>query len=173
MKGFKKAFDRGDYLEAILFCDRLLALHHEYGPAPMSYLSVPMMNKANALYHLDRYEESLSLYDDVVRRFAETSDGDPDGSAMDARLARAVVLRRLGRHDDALAAFDDVWLLSAGNGEADAARRAATALIGKGMLFGELQRTAEALDVYDEVVRQFGASREPSIAEGSCSCPDA
>ena len=166
MKGFKKAFDRGDYLEAILFCDRLLALHHEYGPAPMSYLAVPMMNKANSLYHLDRYEESLGLYDDVVRRFADTSGEDPGEIAMDARLARAVVLRRLGRHDDALAAFDDVWLLSAGNGEADAARRAATALIGKGMSFGELQRTAETLDVYDEVVRQFGASDVPEIAEG-------
>ena len=166
MKGFTKAFDRGDYLEAILFCDRLLALHHEYGPAPMSYLAVPMMNKANSLYHLGRYEESLGLYDDVVRRFAETSDEDPGGSAMDARLARAVVLRCLGRHDDALAAFDDVWLLSAANGEADAARRAATALIGKGMLFGELQRIAEALDVYDEVARQFGASDVPAIVEG-------
>ena len=163
MKGFKKAFDRGDYLEAILFCDRLLALHHEYGPAPMSYLAVPMMNKANSLYHLGRYEESLGLYDDVVRRFAETSDKDPGGSAMDARLARAVVLRCLGCHDDALAAFDDVWLLSAANGEADAARRAATALLGKGMLFGELQRIAEALDVCDEVVRRYRLSESPDV----------
>ena len=167
MKRFNKAFDRGDYPEAIQFCDRLLALPQECGlPAPMSYLAVPMMNKAHALYRLDRCEESLGLYEQVVQGFARSPADDSGGILVKALLCRAVALRSVGRHGDALAAFDDVWLHYTEGGHAAGAGEAVSALIGKGMLLGELKRNAEALEVYDQVVRQFGASPVPVIVEG-------
>ena len=167
MKGFVKAFDRGDYLEAIQFCDRLLTLPQEHGiSAPMSYFAVPMMNKAHALYRLDRCEESLGLYEEVVWGLARGPANDNGGILVKALLCRAVALLGVGRHEDALAAYDEAWLRYTESGHAAGTEHAATALIGKGMLLGELQRTAEAIEVYDEVARQFGASDVPAIVEG-------
>ncbi len=164
MKKSNDAFDRGDYRAAVHFCDRLLSLVHQQDvPAPMAFLAVPMMNKARALYHLDRCEESLGLYEEVISGFAENTAEDISGHRAEAQLCRAVALRGVGRSDEAIAALDDVGA-QYGSGTVSA-EQAARALVSKGILLGELQRPAEALDVYDRVVRQFGDSSVSAIAE--------
>ena len=96
MKKSSDAFDRGDYRDAVHFCDRLICLVRQTGvPAPMVFLAVPMMNKAHALYHLDRREESLGLYEEVISGFTESTAEDTGGHRANAQLCRAVALRGL------------------------------------------------------------------------------
>ena len=152
------AFDRGDYTEAVRLIDRLLSLVRETGvPPPMSFLAVPMMNKASALYHLDRFDEALAVLGETVEGFARYPSDNVDELAK-ARLRRAVVLRRLGRHDEALIECDRVWDRYGENGAPAVGAPAAKAMVLKGKLLGELQRAPQALQVYDSVVARFGAS---------------
>ena len=161
-----EAFDRRDYAEAVRCCDMLLGLLRETDvPVPMSFLAVPMMNKANALCHLDRCDEALALVEETVDGFARNPSDNVDGLAEKALLRRAVMLWRLGRHADALAALDEVWHRYRVGSTPAGAELAASALVRKARLLGELQRSAEALLVYDKVVGQFGASTVPKIAE--------
>ena len=166
MKKSNDAFDRRDFAEAVYCCDRLLGLLRETDvPVPMSFLAVPLMNKANSLCHLDRCDEALALLEETVDGFARNPSDNVDGLAEKALLRRAVMLWRLGRHADALAAFDEVWHRYRVGGTLVSAELAASALVRKAKLLGELQRSAEALLVYDKVVGQFGASTVPKIAE--------
>lgn len=158
------AFDRGDYTEAVRLIDRLLSLVRETGvPPPMSFLAVPMMNKASALYHLDRFDEALAVLGETVDGFARYPSDNVDELA-EARLRRAVVLRRLGRHDEALIECDRVWDRYGENGAPAAGAHAAKAMVLKGKLLGELQRAPQALQVYDSVVAAFAASPVRTIA---------
>ena len=166
MKKSNDAFDRRDFAEAVHCCDRLLGLLRETDvPVPMAFLAVPLMNKANALCHLDRCDEALALVEEAVDGFARNPSDNVDGLAEKALLRRAVMLWRLGRHADALAAFDEVWHRYRVGGTLVSAELAASALVRKAKLLGELQRSAEALLVYDKVVGQFGASTVPKSAE--------
>ena len=159
------AFDRGDFAEAVRSIDRLLSLVRETGvPPPMSFLAVPMMNKASALYHLDRYDDALAVLEETVEGFARCPSDNVDGLA-EARLRRALVLRCLGRHDEALAECDRVWdRYGDENGDPAAGAHAAKAMVLKGKLLGELRRAPEALRVYDGMVAAFAASPESTIA---------
>ena len=161
-----EAFARGDFPEAIRGCDRLIGSLREIDvPTPMSLLAVPMMNKANALCRLDRYDEALALVEETVDGFARNPDDNVDGLAEKALLRRAVILQSLRRHTDALVAFDVVWDRYGVDREPAVGKTAASALVLKGKLLRELQRPAEALQVYDNVVRQFGDSSVLTIAE--------
>ena len=152
------AFDRGDFTEAVRSIDRLLSLVRETDvPPSMSFLAVPMMNKASALYHLDRYDDAAAVLGETVEGFARCPSDSVDGLA-EARLRRALVLGRLGRHDKALAECDRVWDRYGENGDPAAGAHAAKAMVLKGKLLGESQRAPEALRVYDSVVAKFGAS---------------
>ena len=164
MARWSDAFDHGDYTEAVRACDQLLGLVREADvPPPMSFLAVLMMNKASALYHLDRYDEALALLGETVEGFAHRPSDNVDGLAEQARLRRALVLRSLGRHAEAIAECDRVWHRCAANGEPAAGAQAAKAMVFKGKLLGELQRPKEALRVYDSMVAKFGASPVPSV----------
>ena len=165
MEKFSHAFDRGDYPEAIRFCDRLLALATECCPAPMRFLAVPLMNKGHALFHLGRHEEAQVLYEEVVRGFARRPADDVDGISVKALTCRGIASLVTGRREDALATFDDAWRAYRKNGDTSGAEHAATALLQKGTLLRELQRHDEALVAYGELVRQFGDSRVHAIAE--------
>ena len=166
MKEFSNAFDRGDYRAAIGFCDTLLALPDRAGvAAPISFLSVPMMNKAHALCRLDRWDESLELYDAVVEGFARSPAKNLGGLEEKALLCRAVVLRHLKRYDDALAVCDDAWHRCGRNRDVAGAKWTASTLLFKGALLRESQRNAEAIAVCGELVRRFGDSRDPVIGE--------
>ena len=87
MKRFSSAFDRGDYPEAVRFCDHLLGLAHEWGSAPMRFLAVPLMNKGHALFHLGRYEEAQVLYEQVVRGKRPAKPASMKPAAVDEQWA--------------------------------------------------------------------------------------
>ena len=165
MKRFGKAFDRGDYHEAVRFCDHLLGLAPEHGPAPMRFLAVPLMNKGHALFRLGRFEEAQVLYEKVVRGFARRPADDVDALSVKALVCRGSALLGTGRRDDALAAFDDAWRRYRRNGDTAGAEHAAAALLLKGRLLRESQRSEESLETYGELVGHFGDSRVPAISE--------
>ena len=162
---YNDAFAAGDFLEAVLACDRLLGWVREAGVSPpMSFLAVTMINKASALYRLDRYDEALALLGEAVEGLARSPGDSVDGLVEKALLRRAVVLRSLGRHAEALGECEKVWDRYAADGEHAAGVQAASAMALKGKLLGELRRAPEALRAYDSMVARFGASPIRTIA---------
>lgn len=166
MTRFGKAFDRGNYQEAVRFCDHLLGLVPEHGSASMRFLAVPLMNKGHALFRLGRFEEAQALYEEVVRGFERRPADDVDGLSVKALICRGGALLRTGRRDDAVAAFDDGWRRYRRNGDTTGAEHAAAAaLFLKGRLLRKSQRSDESLEAYGELVGHFGDSRVPAISE--------
>jgi tetratricopeptide (TPR) repeat protein len=122
-------------------------------------------DKGIALGQLNRGEEALAVYDDLLRRF-----GDATESALREQVARAlfnkgVTLGQLNRGEEALAVYDDL-LRRFGDATEPALREGvAKALFNKGFTLGQLSRNEDAVAVYDDVARRFGDATEPALRE--------
>jgi len=113
--------------EALDVCDRILG--QSWGD------NVGMAcNRAVILARLDRIDEAIAQYDDVLKR-------RPDLAA--ARYDRGTLLARRERYQEALADFDRV--LAAAPNHADTLRNRGNVLI-------KLDRAAEALASYDQIL---------------------
>ena len=122
-------------------------------------------NLGVVLRDLDRSEDALGVYDEVVARYGEAPE-----PALRERVARALVdkgftLGELGRFEDALGVYDEVVARYGEAPEPALRERVATALVNKGLRLGGLGRFEDALGVYDEVVARYGEAPEPALRE--------
>ena len=67
------------------------------------------MSKGATLGRLNRAEEALASFDDVVRRFGASSSSDLIEQLVQALVNKGVALSELNRLEEALDAFDEVW----------------------------------------------------------------
>ena len=124
-----------------------------------------LIEKGGALRKLERSEEALAAYDEVVRRYGASK-------APALREVVAMTLHRKGdllweleQIKDALAVYDEV-VRRYGASKVPMLREAvAMALANKGAALHSLKRSEEALATYDEVVRRYGASEAPALRE--------
>ena len=124
-----------------------------------------LVNKGVALAELNRSEEAVALYDEVLRRFGESSE-----LALRERVARALVnkgvrLGKLNRGEEEIAVYDEVLHRFGEASEHPLRQQVAMALVNKGLTLGELNRREEAIAVCDEVLRRFGEASEPGLHE--------
>ena len=118
-----------------------------------------------ALGRLDRPEDALAAYDEVVRRF-----GDSEMPALLESVARALVrkgfiLGRLNRLEDVLATCDEVVRRFGDSDVSALLESVARALVCKGHALEDLDRLEDVLTTCDEVVRRFGDSEMPALLE--------
>ncbi len=137
----------------------------EAGDAPTSsmFIAAALVERGGILYGLNRLEEALAVYDDVMHRF-----GESDESALVDLIATALVnkglsLVRLNRPKEALATFDEVERRFGTNDASDILEQLSTALFTKGDTLTKLSRTEEALTAFGELARRFGTSEMPVI----------
>jgi len=121
--------------------------------------------KAALLGKLNRLEEEIALYDEVVNRF-----GREDGSALPVQVALAmynkgVTLGKLKRHEEEIAIYDEVVNLFGQRGESVFLERVAIAMVNKSLILAQLNRHEEAISVCDAVVERFGKQEESAILE--------
>ncbi|MCY3791295.1 MAG: tetratricopeptide repeat protein, partial [Gemmatimonadetes bacterium] len=117
-----------------------------------------IFDKAVALKDQNRPEEALSVFDEVVRQFAESEIPIVSRLVAMALFERGFTLNDLDRPEDALTAFDEVVRRFAESNVPDLLESVAIALVVKGSILGMLNRLEDALAACDEVVHRFGDS---------------
>lgn len=120
-------------------------------------------NRARTLYSkgvtlglMDRSEEAIAVYDEVVKRY-----GDAPEAALREVVAKALVNRgyrlgQLGRSEEAIVVCDEVLKRYGGAPEVALRKSVAMALRNKGVTLGQMERREEEIAVYNEIVNRYG-----------------
>ena len=129
------------------------------------YLGAALFNKGVTLGQLNRSEEEIQAYDEVLRRV-----GDATEPALREQVARALFnkgfrLGRLNRSEEEIQAYDEVLRRFGDATEPALREQIAKALFNKGVTLGQLSRAEEEIQTYDEVLRRFGDTTEPALRE--------
>ena len=121
--------------------------------------------RGNVLARLNRSDEALAEWDEVVRRFGTSKIPSFLFVVALAQFGKGIVLGLLDRSDEALVAWDEVVRhLEASEASHDLVL-VAKALVNKGTALLGFNRLDEASTAWDEVVRRFGQSDLPVLRE--------
>ncbi|MEW6518106.1 MAG: tetratricopeptide repeat protein [Thermodesulfobacteriota bacterium] len=128
---------------------------------------------ANALFlkgfifaKLDKSEEEIAIYDDVVRLYDGMNGKKPAEQVVKALIKKGATLARLDRFDEAIAAYDEVVRRYGGREEKELAGGVAKALVNKGEILCTLNNPKGALQIYNEVIRHYDNREERELLEG-------
>jgi tetratricopeptide (TPR) repeat protein len=132
-------------------------------PQVQGHTAKALYNKAVALGHLNRREEALEAYNEMLRRF-----GDSTEPVLRERVAKALhnkggTLGQLSRREEALKAYNET-LRRFGEATEPALRwQAARALYGKAFSLGRLGRNDEATQTADELMNRLGDTPDAAM----------
>ena len=128
-------------------------------------LAEAMYNKGVSLRTIDRKEEAIEVFDELARRYGESTDNsllEPGGRAL---FAKAFELGSCGRSEEEMATYAEV-VKRYGNSSNTAVREAAAwALFNQAVLFDQRGDGDEALRLYSDVVERFGENTEVAFRE--------
>ena len=124
-----------------------------------------LIDKGNRLCEMNRLEEALVAYDEVLSRYGgSNAPALLEGVAM-ALVNKGAILGRLNRLEEALADCDEVLSRYGGSNAPALLEGVAMALVNKGAILGSLNRLEEALTACDEVVGRYGEDDTPVLLE--------
>ncbi|HWH11642.1 MAG TPA: hypothetical protein VG165_10990 [Solirubrobacteraceae bacterium] len=151
--------------EAIAAADDLLGrLAVAPAQAPQVAFDALLLKAAN-LFDLDRPDDGLALYAELLDTYAEDPSFHVRAKLADALAFKGHLLfRRPGAGDAAVAAFDDLARLLAGATEPQLREKAVEALTWKAAALVALGRRDEADDAYRELAARLNGATEPALA---------
>jgi len=125
--------------------------------------AVASFNVGVTLDELNRGEEAIAVYDEVVQQCGD----DPmlREQAAAAMVNKGIALTKLRRERDAIAVYDEVVARFDGSKELGLREQVAKALVGTGVAHGELGDTGSAVATFEQVLNRFGAAEEPALRE--------
>lgn len=112
---------------------------------------------------LNRNEDAISAYDEVVRVFGDSSETVIKELVAKALNNKGVLLGVLNRDEDAISVYDKVVMQFGDSNEIAIKEMVAIALNNKGIIHGVLNSNEDAISVYKEVIRRFGDSNETAL----------
>ena len=122
-----------------------------------------LVNKGVNLDNLNRYEEAIAAYNDLITRFGNSQDPKIQGDVAIALFGKGNDLGNLHRYEEALAAYNDV-ITRFGNSQDPKIQKAmAMALFNKGVYLAELHRYKEAIAAFNDVITRFSNLNNPII----------
>jgi tetratricopeptide (TPR) repeat protein len=128
-------------------------------------VAMALFNKGITLGAINKSEEAIAVYDDLLRRF-----GDAQEPVLRERVAMALLNKgyRLGvlnKSEEAIAVYDDLLRRFGDAQEPVLREQVAMVLLNKGYRLGVLNKSEEAIAVYDDLLRRFGDAQEPALRE--------
>lgn len=125
------------------------------------FIDKAFARKAELLYKLEKFEEALPAFKDVIDRF-----GDSDDPFFETRVSNAIVLRAsildiMKRYDEALPAYDEIIDRFEHSGNPEFYDHASHALIKKIEIMEMLELEKQLLPLYSRVIQRLGASGNP------------
>ena len=134
-------------------------------PASRIRLANAFINSAVVLITRKRYEEAISICDEVLQHYGEASDIVMQQRVASGLLEKGYALAEMGRRQEAIAVCDE-FMRRFGEASAPALQeQLALVLFNKGVTLGELEHPEEAIAVYDDVVRRFEEASAPVVRE--------
>lgn len=124
-----------------------------------------LVNKGVTLDALDRGEEAIAAYDEVVKRFGDAGELSLREEVGKALVNKGFRLGVLNRNDQEFAAYDETVKRFGDAGEAPLRELVAKALFNKAFGLGTLNRNEEAIVTYDELLKRLGDTAEGSLPE--------
>ena len=138
------------------------------GPADLrlrEHVAMALCYKGITLGTLDRNEEAIAVYDDVVRRFADAREPAIREQVASALCNKGVRLGILKRNEEEIATYDNLVGRFAEEKEPAIRELVARALYNKGIALGEIGRIEEEIAVYEDLMRRFADGKEPAMRE--------
>lgn len=124
-----------------------------------------LVSKGTSLGVLNRHEEAIEIYDEVLKRFHDDPEPGVRQELAKALLRKGYRLGVLNRNKEALAVYDEVISRFGTAAETVIREQVAKALRNKGLILAMMDRTEDAIAVYSEAVTRFGESTEPAVRE--------
>ena len=123
------------------------------------------VRRGYVLETLNRNEEAITVYDELVKHFEEASEAAVREQVAWAMVNKSFALGTLNRNEEAIAAYDEVVKRFGENSEEVMREQVAWALLFKGITLKTLNRNEDEIAVYDEVVKRFGEAGETAVRE--------
>jgi hypothetical protein len=142
---------------------RLSKLSPAAGPIDPDHVARALFNKGFSLDALNRRDEALTAYNEVVRRYGGALDVGLRELVANALLNKGFCLGELNRPEEELTAYDELFHRFDRASEGKLRVSIAQALVNKGLTLMKLNRHQDELTAYDEVVERYGDSLETEL----------
>lgn len=152
-----KAYFHGSYRTA------LTAFQAASGSPSPEVAALASFNVGVTLAELNRPEEAIAVYDEVVNNYGDVPALLEQAAA--AMVNKGVALARLRRPHETVAVYDEVLQRFDGASELGLREQVAKALIGKGVMLSELEEPDLATATFDRVLHRFDDAPEPVLRE--------
>jgi len=129
-------------------------------PRGQERAALALYNRGSALGLLKRDEEELQSYDELLRRFGDTTELAVHEWLAKALFNKGIILGQLDRREEEIQAYDEVVRRFGDAKEPPLQEVVATALFNKGATLGQLNRHEDAIRAYEELSRRFGDATE-------------
>ena len=153
--------------DALDACDEVVRQFGEFGESQMPNYAKPvataLLMKAAFLGVLNRLQDALATFDELMQRLGERDIPDPSKLVIVALAGRGILLGVLNRPEEALATLQEAVRRSGEIESPMILRLVAESLLNQGVLLAKLNRPEEALAALDEAVRRFEEDESPLI----------
>ena len=126
-------------------------------------VGLDLIERGSALREKNRLKEALSIFDEAIDRYGESTSPHLLALAAKALIRKGEIFHALDRAEEALATCEEVDRRYRDNHSPVVSESVAVALLNKGIVLRSLSRVQEALAANEEVDRRFGASENPNI----------
>lgn len=124
-----------------------------------------LFSKSVALRQLDRHEEEIAVYNELLRRFGDAAEPALQEQLAEALFNKGVTLGQLSYSQAAIDAYDQLLQPFGDTAEPALQEWIARALFSKGLTFDQLGDSQAAIDAYDQLLQRFGDTAEPALQE--------
>lgn len=146
-------------------------MHH--APGAEVPLARAMIARADALYRLSRYKDSVAAYQAVFDRFRESNDPDVQAEVDRATFNLGTLLQDTERYEDASTLYEGLISRFEGRDDPHAEEVHARSLVAKGELLMRQHEYNAAIAIYDQLLHRFSRSRnelmQPLLVRGNAS----
>jgi len=161
-----ESFANEDYAKALeALSIQIYLLEASSKPEDELTLAKALFNKGITLGQLNRPEDELAVYEELIRRFGVSPEAALREWGAKALLNKGVALGRMNRPENELAAYDELINCFSESLDAALSEQVASALLNKGLTFGQMNRPEMELATYDELISRFSSSNELAISK--------
>ena len=155
-------------LEACGFAIRILS-HSPMPPGSQNRVNIlycsALLLKAVILDSLDKHQEEIVQYDELLRRFGAAPEPALKERVAKALFNKGVTLGQMNKPQEEIAAYDELLRRFGTATEPALQEQVAMALFNKGNTLKQMETPQDAVAAYDELVKRFGAATEPALQE--------
>ena len=156
--------ENGQRQDALVICDGIVSLTLSSDAATsQSMLAWALVQKGWILSCLDRYEEAVRVYDELLRWFDSIQDHEINRFVAMALVYKAYALSQSSRPKCALRVYEEVVRRFEASQDIEVIEQVAAALVNMGNTYGLLRRSAEQIEAYDDVVKRFNAAKSSRV----------